>query len=48
MHEADVVNAMTGLLDARAGRELNVAGDGTMTRLSALFTGWQQFRPDCA
>ena len=31
VHEDDVVSAIIGLLDARAGGAFNVAGDGTMT-----------------
>jgi UDP-glucose 4-epimerase len=30
VHEDDVVNAITGLLDAKAGGAFNVAGDGTL------------------
>ena len=31
VHEDDVVSAIIGLLDARAGGAFNVAGDGTLT-----------------
>jgi UDP-glucose 4-epimerase len=40
VHEDDVVSALIGLLDAKAGGAFNLAGDGTMTwRESAELVG---------